>query len=88
MNESPFLKVGRIISADEEEELEKLANLTLKDLKFVRSLGIGKFGTVYLANHRTGIKLAVKKIPKESLKNRAVREYLHRKIDNHKMLKH
>lgn len=82
------MKIGRVISAADEEDEKKLANFSLKDLKFSRSLGSGKFGTVYLATHKSGIKLAVKKIPKDSLKNRAVREHLHRWIDNHRMMRH
>lgn len=62
---------------------EEMGNIKLSDLEFIWnvSLGKGSYGEVELARHKkTGIKLAVKKIDKQSLANKKIRATLMREV--------
>jgi serine/threonine protein kinase len=76
--------------------MEMFNDIKLSDLDFTREagsgsaiLGKGSFGEVELAKHKkTGTKLAVKKIDKQSLANKKIRATLMREVEIHKKLKH
>ena len=71
----------------------EVGDIQLSDLEFMKAgsslLGKGSYGEVELAKHkRTGMKLAVKKIDKQSLANKKIRATLLREVEIHKKLKH
>ena len=59
---TPFIKTGHLQAAGDDQNEQKLANMTLDDLEFEdRTLGKGTYGQVKLAVHKpSGIKVAVK----------------------------
>jgi serine/threonine protein kinase len=75
--------------------MPEFSDVKLSDLDFARqpgtnsSLGKGSYGEVELARHKkTGIKVAVKKIDKQSLANKKIKATLMREVEIHKKLKH
>lgn len=69
------------------------SKLTMQDIEFVKNgnsrLGKGSYGEVELAIHKkSGIKLAVKKIDKQSIANKKIKATLMREVEIHKKLKH
>lgn len=68
-----------------------LASIQLSDLQFeeTKSIGKGSYGTVQLATHiKSGIRVAVKKIDKKSLKTTKMKDTMRREIQIQKKLKH
>ena len=74
--------------ADQNEQM--LANMTLDELEFEgKQLGKGSYGQVQLAVHKpSGVKVAVKKLDKRTIKTPKMKETLRREIQIHKKLKH
>lgn len=55
-NETPFLKIGKLLTAEGVRDEKVLAGIQLTDLKFdARPIGKGSYGAVYLATHKSGI---------------------------------
>lgn len=78
----------------EELKVEKMLQVIKKeDFEFEKTrkgnLGKGSFGEVLLATHRaSGLKLAIKKVEKHSLKNDKMKQTLIREIQIQKQLNH
>lgn len=55
-NETPFLKIGKLLTTENIRDEKVLAGIQLTDLKFdAQPIGKGSYGVVYLATHNSGI---------------------------------
>lgn len=93
---TPFVTEGRELAqlSPQERRLEEMLSVIKKeDFEFERTrkghLGKGSFGEVALATHRpSGLKVALKKIEKHSLKSTKMKQTLLREIQIQKQLNH
>jgi hypothetical protein len=55
-NDTPFLKIGKLVSAETARDETCLAGIQLNELTFEsRPLGKGSYGEVQLAKHVSGV---------------------------------